>query len=171
MDLPHGERGQGLRSLGIADHLQRSRILSRPGSDQRGEHRHTDGTGGQPMAGPRNQSGLHRLLHLQRKHQHVLCHQVTAATLPDHRLVYPLFGWPKFNLLLSGWWLNSQQPEEQSLPTRSERSNWFATSPTGTTSSSAVRWFSVCSSSTMLWRRFLSYKYTSSPTSGASGTY
>lgn len=100
--------------------------------------------------------------------------QLTIATsaVKTHWLVgNHLCGWPKFYPLLAGWWLNSQQLVEQSLPTRYEQSDWFATSLTGITSSSAVRLSSVYSSSIMLWRRFLSCEYTSLPTLKVSGTY
>lgn len=80
LELPHRERPEGFLSLGFADHLQRSGILPRSESDQRGERQHPEGAGGQPLAGPRNQSGFRRLFHLQCQHQHVLRHQVSRAT-------------------------------------------------------------------------------------------
>lgn len=80
LDVPHRERAKGLLSLGFADHLQWCGILPRPESDQGGERHHPEGAGGQPLAGPRNQSGFHWLFHLQCEHQHVLCHQVSNTT-------------------------------------------------------------------------------------------
>lgn len=81
LELPYGERNQRLLSLGPADDIQRSRILSRPEPNQRGERRHPEGPAGQPVVGQRDPSGLRRLLHLQRQHQHVLYHQVKTLSL------------------------------------------------------------------------------------------
>lgn len=129
LDLPHRERDKGFLLLGLGGHLQWSRILSRPESHTRGERQHTDRATEQPLAGQRNQSSLHRLLHLQREHQLVLRHHVRSITVhcTFTHLLIPIQWLTKVSSASSGWWLNSQRLVEQSLPTRSEQSNWFAT--------------------------------------------
>lgn len=68
LELPHRETNQRFLPLGLDDNIQRSRILSRPEANQRGERHRPEGPAGQPVAGPRDQSALHWLLHLQRQH-------------------------------------------------------------------------------------------------------
>lgn len=95
--LQHREASQRLFSLGLADNIQWSWILSRPESHQGGERHHTERAGGQPVAGQRDQGALHWLLHIQRKHQHVLCYQVDTVQPFNfsHWLVpvHPVFEW------------------------------------------------------------------------------
>lgn len=79
LDLPHRESNEWFLVLGLAGHLQWSRILSRPESDQRWECRHTGRTDEQPLAGQGHQSSFHRLLCLQCKHQHVLRYHVKST--------------------------------------------------------------------------------------------
>lgn len=113
LELPHRETDQRFLSLGLADDIQRSGVLSRPEADQRGERRHLERTAGQPVAGQRDQSDLHRLLHLQCQHQHVLHHQVKS---PRPLLTKPPV--TKGFIPPLDWWLNSQLLVERFLPIR-----------------------------------------------------
>lgn len=70
--VPFRKGAQRVESLGVTDHIQRSRILSRPGKDQRRERCYPDGPQRQPVARSWNSGSFHWLHCIQCQHQPLL---------------------------------------------------------------------------------------------------
>lgn len=74
--VPLRKGDQRVKSLGVTDHIQRSRILPRPGEDQRREYCYSEGPQRQPVAWSWNSSSFHWLHGIQCQHQSLLCCKV-----------------------------------------------------------------------------------------------